>query len=110
MNIPSYQVKKGDIVGVREKSKTLNIIQETRLKNESSFEWLSWNQDELKGTLVSIPERIQRCLSSGCDVALHSHGELADLERAIEGLQPINDLSWGRWESSLEWVKERTIL
>ena len=59
VNIPSYQVKKGDIVGVREKSKTLNIIQETRLKNESSFEWLSWNQDELKGTLVSIPERIQ---------------------------------------------------
>ena len=59
VNIPSYQVKKGDIVGVREKSKTLNIIQETRLKNESSFEWLSWNQDELKGTLVSFPERIQ---------------------------------------------------
>ena len=59
MNIPSYQVKKGDIVGIREKSKTLNIIRETRLKNESSFEWLSWNQDELKGTLVSIPERIQ---------------------------------------------------
>ena len=59
VNIPSYQVKKGDIVGVREKSKSLNIIQETRLKNESSFEWLSWNQDEQKGTLVSIPERIQ---------------------------------------------------
>ena len=58
----------------------------------------------------SIPERVQRCLTSGCDVALHSHGELADLERAVEGLRPINDLSWERWENSLEWVKERTTL
>ena len=58
----------------------------------------------------SIPERVQRCLTSGCDVALHSHGELVDLERAVEGLQPINDLSWERWESSLEWVKEETTL
>jgi len=58
----------------------------------------------------SIPERVQRCLTSGCDVALHSHGELADLEIAVESLQPINDLSWERWENSLEWVKERTTL
>ena len=58
----------------------------------------------------SIPERVKRCLTSGCDVALHSHGELADLERAVEGLQPINDLSWERWENSLKWAKERTTL
>ena len=59
VNIPSYQVKEGDIIGVREKSKTLNIIQETKTKNESLYEWLSWNKNEFNGTFVSIPERIQ---------------------------------------------------
>ncbi len=59
VNIPSYQVKEGDVIGVREKSKTLNIIQETKTKNESLYEWLSWNKNEFNGTFVSIPERIQ---------------------------------------------------
>ena len=59
VNIPSYQAKEGDIIGVREKSKTLNIIQETKTKNESLYEWLSWNKNEFIGTFVSIPERIQ---------------------------------------------------
>ena len=59
VNIPSYQVKEGDVIGVREKSKTLNIIQETKSKNESLYEWLSWNKNEFNGTFVSIPERIQ---------------------------------------------------
>ena len=59
VNIPSYQAKEGDVIGVREKSKTLNIIQETMTKNESLYEWLSWNKNEFIGTFVSIPERIQ---------------------------------------------------
>ena len=59
VNIPSYQAKEGDVIGVREKSKTLNIIQETKTKNESLYEWLSWNKNEFNGTFVSIPERIQ---------------------------------------------------
>ena len=59
VNIPSYQVKEGDVIGVREKSKTLNIIQETKTKNEPLYEWLSWNKNEFNGTFVSIPERIQ---------------------------------------------------
>ena len=59
VNIPSYQVKEGDVIGVREKSKTLNIIQETKTKNESLYEWLSWNKNEFNWTFISIPERIQ---------------------------------------------------
>ena len=59
VNIPSFQVKEGDVIGVREKSKTLNIIQETKTKNEPLYEWLSWNKNEFNGTFVSIPERIQ---------------------------------------------------
>ena len=59
VNIPSYQVKVGDVVGVREKSKSLNIIVEAKGKDPSTYEWLSWNNEQLQGTFVSIPERIQ---------------------------------------------------
>jgi len=41
LNIPSYQVKVGDIIGVREKSKSLNIIVEAKGKDVSAYEWLS---------------------------------------------------------------------
>lgn len=59
VNIPSYQVKKGDVVGVREKSKSLNIIHEANSKDYPSNEWLSWNKDKLQGTYVKVPERSQ---------------------------------------------------
>ena len=59
VNIPSYQVKVGDVVGVREKSKSLNIIVEAKEKDTSIYEWLSWNNDQLQGTYINLPERIQ---------------------------------------------------
>ena len=59
LNIPSYQVKVGDIIGVREKSKSLNIIVEAKGKDLSAYEWLSWNKDQLQGTFITVPERLQ---------------------------------------------------
>ena len=59
VNIPSYQVKVGDLVGVREKSKSLNIIIESKGRDASAYEWLSWNREQLQGNYVSVPERIQ---------------------------------------------------
>ena len=59
LNIPSYQVKVGDVVGVREKSKSLNVIIEAKGKDASAYEWLSWNKEQLQGTFVSVPERLQ---------------------------------------------------
>lgn len=59
VNIPSYQVKVGDVIGVREKSKTLNIVVEAKGKDNTAYEWLSWNSEQLQGTFVSIPERLQ---------------------------------------------------
>ena len=59
VNIPSFQLKVGDVIGVREKSKTLNIIQEIKTKNQSLYEWLSWNNDEYNGIFIKIPERDQ---------------------------------------------------
>jgi len=59
VNIPSFQVKVGDVVGVREKSKSLNIIVEANGKDAAAYEWLSWNKEQLQGTFVSVPERLQ---------------------------------------------------
>jgi len=59
VNIPSYQLKPGDTVGVREKSKSLEAI-ETSLANASHvYEWITWDNAIKRGTFVSKPERIQ---------------------------------------------------
>jgi len=59
VNIPSCHIKPGDKVGVREKSKSINSIQESLHNNSSVYEWLTWDESNLTGTLVSVPERIQ---------------------------------------------------
>ena len=59
VNIPSYQIKPGDTVGVREKSKSLEAI-ETSLANANHvYEWITWDNAIKRGTFVSKPERIQ---------------------------------------------------
>lgn len=55
-NIPSYQVKPGDVIEVREKSKNLEVITDS-LAAGRSFNWLDWNLAELKGTFLNYPER-----------------------------------------------------
>ena len=59
VNIPSYTVKAGDVIGVREKSKSLTAITHSLERNSSVYEWLSWNGATLQGTLVSVPQRLQ---------------------------------------------------
>ncbi len=59
LNIPSAALKPGDVVGVREKSKSMQVIQEAVGRNNTVYEWLSWNADTLSGTFVSLPERTQ---------------------------------------------------
>lgn len=57
-NIPSYSVKAGDIIGVREKSKSLEVITNslsTARYNQSS--WLEWDQTSMSGKFLNIPER-----------------------------------------------------
>jgi len=58
VNIPSYQLKAGDVVSVREKSKSLEVISQA-LSSKSSYEWLQYNDDTRMGTFVSVPDRIQ---------------------------------------------------
>ena len=59
VNIPSYQVKPGDTVGVREKSKSLEAIENSLANASHVYEWITWDNAIKRGTFVSIPERIQ---------------------------------------------------
>ena len=59
VNIPSYQLKAGDVVGVREKSKSLQAITSSLDNARHVYEWITWNGEKMEGTYVSIPQMIQ---------------------------------------------------
>ena len=59
VNIPSYNLKAGDVVAVREKSKSLDSINNALKSAQNIYEWIVWNTDKMEGTFVSIPEREQ---------------------------------------------------
>lgn len=59
VNIPSYQLKAGDVVGVREKSKSLEAIQNSLANSSHVYEWITWNNETKQGTYVSVPARVQ---------------------------------------------------
>ena len=58
VNIPSYSLRIGDIVSVREKSKTLEVITESLLgANHSRYAWLEWDGASMSGKFLARPER-----------------------------------------------------
>ena len=58
VNIPSYAVKPGQIVGVRERSKSLEVIANSLAGfNHSKYPWLEWDESSKVGKLLHIPER-----------------------------------------------------
>ena len=59
VNIPSYSLKEGDVVAVREKSKSISAIQDAIASNSRVYEWITWNNDKHEGSFVSVPERLQ---------------------------------------------------
>jgi len=59
VNIPSYSLKAGDIIAVREKSKSLEAIDRSLSNSSSVYEWITWNTETKKGTYVSVPSRLQ---------------------------------------------------
>ena len=59
LNIPSYQVKEGDVIGVREKSKSIPGITSSLASSNRSFDWMEWNSSEMKGKFIKVPERVQ---------------------------------------------------
>lgn len=59
VNIPSYHLKPGDKVAVREKSKSLDVIDRSLSSASTVYEWITWNNDTKEGTFVAVPQRIQ---------------------------------------------------
>lgn len=58
MNIPSAILRPGDVVGVRERSKSLEVINESLGSNRhAKFSWLEWNAESYTGKFVNVPER-----------------------------------------------------
>lgn len=59
VNIPSYSLREGDVIAVREKSKSLEVISESVAASNNSFEWLTFDAAKLSGTFTAAPEREQ---------------------------------------------------
>lgn len=58
VNIPSYSVKPGQIIGVREKSKSLEVIADSLAGfNHSKYSWLEWDENSKSGKMLHKPER-----------------------------------------------------
>ncbi|MDX9812459.1 MAG: 30S ribosomal protein S4 [Bacteroidales bacterium] len=58
VNIPSFQLKPGDIVGVREKSKSLEtVVDSLTTRRYSKLPWLEWDDSQMAGKYMSLPER-----------------------------------------------------
>jgi small subunit ribosomal protein S4 len=59
VNIASYSVKAGDVVGVREKSKSMIVITNSLANDNVNHDWLQWTSNSLSGEVMSIPNREQ---------------------------------------------------
>lgn len=59
VNISSYVLKPGDTVGVRERSKTLEVISNTISTSNNNFPWMDFDKTSMTGKFIAIPERIQ---------------------------------------------------
>ena len=57
VNIPSYALKPGDVISVREKSKDLLVITDSLEKSSRKFNWLEWDGGSLKGRFMNYPSR-----------------------------------------------------
>jgi small subunit ribosomal protein S4 len=59
VNIPSYTLKPGDVVSIREKSQTLEAIVESLSGAVNKYSWLEFDKATHSGTFISVPERSQ---------------------------------------------------
>lgn len=56
VNIPSYSLRPGDVVGIRERSKSLEVVADS-LASRMNYSWLEWDANTLTGKFISYPER-----------------------------------------------------
>jgi small subunit ribosomal protein S4 len=55
VNIPSFHLRPGDKVSVRERSKSLELVNDAIAKKGTNFPWLEFNGDTIEGTYVQVP-------------------------------------------------------
>ncbi|MEL6635460.1 MAG: 30S ribosomal protein S4 [Bacteroidota bacterium] len=60
-NVPSAQIRPGDVISVRARSRHLNVIQESvgAKSDVRKFGWLEWNPEKMQGIFMAYPEREQ---------------------------------------------------
>jgi small subunit ribosomal protein S4 len=57
VNVPSYQLKPGDAIALKEKSKdNQSVTSHIRGKNPK-FSWVDWSETSMQGTFITYPER-----------------------------------------------------
>ncbi len=59
VNIPSYLCKAGDVVAVREKSKTLEVITHSVVGRVNKYTWLDFDRTTMSGKVINLPSRDQ---------------------------------------------------
>jgi small subunit ribosomal protein S4 len=60
VNIPSVNLRPGDVIAVREKSKSLETISNSlSVQGAKKYNWLEWNNSELEGKLINLPLRAE---------------------------------------------------
>ncbi len=57
VNIPSYSLKPGDLVGIREKSRNLEAITDSLSGRAHPYSWLEWDEEAMTGKFLSYPDR-----------------------------------------------------
>lgn len=57
VNIPSYSLTAGDVVGVREKSKSLEVITDSLASRTNRYSWMEWDETLYTGKFLSLPLR-----------------------------------------------------
>lgn len=59
VNIPSFSLRPGDVIGVRERSKSLEAITASLAANNAAWDWLQWDTNAMTGEVLAKPEREQ---------------------------------------------------
>ena len=57
VNIPSYTLREGDLIGVRERSKSLEIVSDSLASRVNRYSWLEWDNAALTGKFMNFPQR-----------------------------------------------------
>jgi small subunit ribosomal protein S4 len=57
VNIPSFAIRPGDVVSVRERSKSLLVITNSLASRSNAFSWLEWDEEKMAGKFLNYPER-----------------------------------------------------